>query len=255
MYYILSYCFPVTIRGGAGLGSTYGITSDFADYGTSFSMSIADSTTAYTIEFYRNNNLVYSTSRTASQGSYTLGTSELGDIDTMAGTWHVVISADASVIISSMTITLQGIIYEDDGSTTSYTNTINSGSITTPAVATFDIADQMPEIKVIDFITGLFKMFNLIAFKNSDGDIEVRTLDNDSSESYFNLSTVNTYDISEYIDVTQSQVDVALPFKEVKFEYDDLKSFLAVNHEQLFNQSWGTEQWTAIVTGKHLYIR
>ena len=230
-------------QGGAGLGSTYGITSDFADFGTSFSVSIADSTTAYTIEFYRNNNLVYSTSRTASQGAYTLGTTEFGDIDTLAGTWHAVISADASVIISNISITLRGLIFDDFGGSTNYTNVISSGNITTPDVSTFDIADQMPEMKVIDFITGLFKMFNLIAFKNGDGDIEVRTLDNDSSESYFNLSTVNTYDIGEYIDVTQSQVDVALPFKEVKFEYDDLKSFFAVNHEQLFNQSWGTEQW------------
>jgi len=230
-------------EGGAGLGTSYGITSDFADQGTSFSMSIADSTTAYTIEFFRNQSSVYTTSRTASQGFYTLGTSELGDIDTMAGTWHVVISADASVIIASMTITLQGVIFNDDGSTSSYTNTINSGSITTPAIATFDIADQMPEIKVIDFINGLFKMFNLIAFKNEEDKIEVRTLDNSSNESYYNLSSIVTYDISKYIDVSTSQVDVALPYKEVKFEYEDLKSFLSVNHEQLFNQGWGTEQW------------
>ena len=79
-------------------------------------------------------------------------------------------------------------------------------------------------------------MFNLVAYKNEDNDIEVRTLDNASSDSYYNLSSINTYDISKYIDVSSSQVDVALPFKEVKFEYEDLKSFLAVSHEQLFNQ-------------------
>jgi hypothetical protein len=230
-------------EGGAGLGSTYGITSDFADFGTSFNMSIADSTTAYTIEFFKNQSLVYTTSRTASQGAYTLGTAELGAISTMAGTWHVVISANANVIISNISITLQGIIFDEFGGTSSYTNTITSGNINTPAVATFDIADQMPEIKVIDFINGLFKMFNLIAFVNNEDKIEVRTLDNASSDSYYNLSNVNTYDITEYVDVKESQVDVALPFKEVNFTYEDLKTFLAVNHEQLFNQSWGTEQW------------
>ncbi len=230
-------------EGGAGLGSSYGLSSDFADFGTSFSMSIADSTTAYTIEFFRNQSLVFTTSRTASQGAYTLGTAELGAINTMAGTWHVVISANANVIISNISITLQGIIFDESGSANSYTNTINSGNINTPAVATFDIADQMPEIKVIDFINGLFKMFNLIAFVNGDDKIEVRTLDNASSDSYYNLSNVNTYDITEYVDVKESQVDVALPFKEVNFTYDDLKTFFAVNHEQLFNQSWGAEQW------------
>ena len=41
----------------------------------------------------------------------------------------------------------------------------------------FVIAEQIPEMKIIDFITGLFKMFNLTAFVNSAGVIVVRTLD------------------------------------------------------------------------------
>jgi|5_EtaG_2_1085323.scaffolds.fasta_scaffold00220_6 hypothetical protein len=246
----LSFMFQVSTwtggdinQGGAGLGNTYGISSEFNDFGTSFNMEIADSATAYTIEFFNGSSSVYVTSRTAGQGAYTLGTTELGDINTMAGNWSVVISADATVIISDIIITLEGVVFDDAGSPVSYTNTINSNNITTLAIATFDVADQMPEMKVTDFLTGLFKMFNLIAFKNDSGKIEVRTLDNASSDSYYNLTSIKTYDISEYVDVDKSMVNVALPFKEVKFFYEDLKSFFAVNHEQLFNQGWGTEQW------------
>lgn len=224
-------------QGGAGLGTTYAITTDFADFGTSFNMSIADSTTAYTIEFFRNGTSIYSTSRTASQGAYTLGTTELGAISTMGGTWNVVISSNASVIISNITITLQGVLY--DGSPTSYTNTIQSGNITTPEISSFDIAAQIPEIKVIDFLMGLFKMFNLVAYVNESGKIEVRTLDNAETSSYYHSSRSNSYDITKYVDIDSSSVNVALPYKEVVFEYEDLKSYLALTHEQLFNQKWG----------------
>ena len=63
-----------------------------------------------------------------------------------------------------------------------------------------------PEIKVIDFITGLFKMFNLVAFVEDNGTIYVDTLDN----FYANKKSISTaYDISEFVDVNSSQVNVA----------------------------------------------
>ena len=99
----------------------------------------------------------------------------------------------------------------------------------------------MPDIKVIDFVTGLFKMFNLIAFVNSSKEIEVRTLDNSDSASYYYSPT--TYDITKYVDIESKKVDVALPYKEIVFKYKGLKSFLAIKHDQLFNEEWGSVNW------------
>ena len=37
------------------------------------------------------------------------------------------------------------------------------------AVTNIVVADQVPDIKIIDFLTGIFKMFNLTAFVQNDG--------------------------------------------------------------------------------------
>jgi len=34
-----------------------------------------------------------------------------------------------------------------------------------------------------------------------------------------------------------------LPFSAIAFAYEDLKTFLALKHGQLFNEQWGTEAW------------
>ena len=55
-------------------------------------------------------------------------------------------------------------------------------------------------------------MFNLTAYKETDGTIKVIPLDD-----YYNGGT--SYTIDEYIDVSQGTVDVALPFKEIDFDF------------------------------------
>ena len=89
-------------------------------------------------------------------------------------------------------------------------------------------------MKVLDFLTGLFQMFNLTAFVDETGTIVVRTLD-----SYYNASST-TWTIDEYIKVDSSTVDSALPFKEIKLGYKGLDTFLAKQFEQLENVGWGT---------------
>lgn len=95
---------------------------------------------------------------------------------------------------------------------------------------------QVPDIKVIDFLTGLFKMFNLTAYKNNAGEIVVQTLDS------FYASGV-TRDISKYVDVNETEVNVALPYKEIKFEYKGRGTKLAQLYEQEQETGWGTESY------------
>ena len=100
----------------------------------------------------------------------------------------------------------------------------------------FIITEQMPEMKIIDFITGLFKMFNLTAYEE-DGVIQVKTLDD-----YYDSSDVLT-EITQYVDIESHTVDAALPFKEIKLEYEGLSTKLAKRHEQISNQGWGTGEY------------
>ena len=89
-------------------------------------------------------------------------------------------------------------------------------------------------MKIIDFLSGLFNMFNLTAYVNDTGTIVVRTLD-----SYYAAST-QVYNIDQYLDTTKSTVDIALPFKEINFSYKGLGTFLAKQFNQLTNSGWGS---------------
>lgn len=102
----------------------------------------------------------------------------------------------------------------------------------------FSLSQQIPKMKVIDFLTAIFKMFNLVAYVEGDVMV-VKTLD----DFYANPSSNSPYDITKYIDVNASQVNSALPFREVNFSYKGLKTFLAKRHDQLFNEEWGTEEY------------
>ena len=196
---------------------------------------------AYTITIIRNGSDIYTTS-TSSATPITINPSDLGLTTAQcAGTYQVRIGVDAEVTFTSVVFNVDGNYYDDAGILQTFSSTATSGAFTPPALATFDMKDQMPDIKVIDFVTGLFKMFNLIAFVNSSKEIEVRTLDNSDSASYYYSPT--TYDITKYVDIESKKVDVALPYKEIVFKYKGLKSFLAIKHDQLFNEEWGSVNW------------
>lgn len=97
--------------------------------------------------------------------------------------------------------------------------------------------NEMPDITVMDFLMGLFKMFNLTAYFE-EGVIKVLPLDD------FYSSSTSTYDITEYLDKSDSEVNSALPFSSINFSYNEAKSFFAANHKQQFNQEWGSLKYT-----------
>lgn len=106
-----------------------------------------------------------------------------------------------------------------------------------PAEFDFLIRDQIPDMKVIDFITGLIKMFNLVTYVDSDtGEIVFKDLD-----TYYTSGT--SYDITKYLDVSSSEVDSALPFREVVYQYEGNETYLAQVHTQLFGKTWGKEEY------------
>ena len=121
-------------------------------------------------------------------------------------------------------------------------HTFNVASYTIPAVTQFVPTQQLPPIKVLDFLTGIFKLFNLTAFVLDDGTIKVQSL----NDFYANPTSNSPFDISRFIDIPQSQVNVALPYREIVFEYKGLGTKLAKQHEQLTTGGvgWGTIEFT-----------
>ena len=152
-----------------------------------------------------------------------------------AGEYTVVISVTQSASVSFSSV-VWNVVNNDGDETLTDTYSI-SGGFTADDSFEFIVKLQTPDIKIIDFLTALFKMFNLIAYVKEDGSIYVDTLD-----SFYATST--SYDITKYIDVKTSSVNVALPYREIKFKYDGLKTFLAAQYEQLQVQEWGTEYYS-----------
>jgi hypothetical protein len=121
-------------------------------------------------------------------------------------------------------VTLEGII-----------NYSNLNVYAANTVFEFNITQQIPKIKVIDFLSGLFKMFNLTAYVNDLGIIVVRTLD-----SYYASGSQTAINIDKYLDTKTSKVNVALPFKQINFSYKGLGTLLAKQFTQIWNTGWGS---------------
>ncbi len=146
------------------------------------------------------------------------------------GTWTITLESENSVTFSSVAWEFDSV--QNEGV---YNATITSSVVTITELFSFYPTQQLPEIKILDFLTGIFKMFNLTAYV-VDGVIKVDTLDN-----YY--SVFNTYDISKYIESDTSNVNVALPYKQINFDYSDYKTFSASTFNQLNNKQFGALEY------------
>lgn len=106
----------------------------------------------------------------------------------------------------------------------------------------------MPDMKVMDFLTGLFKMFNLTSYYITDrrdadfGKIYVDTLDNfykNVSDNHFK----GLIDLSEYIDINSHTVDSVLPFTDIHFKYEEPKYLLSEKHKEIFGEVFGDSEY------------
>ena len=150
-------------------------------------------------------------------------------------------SYDVELLIefnSQLNQTSLGVIYE----TTSSQTTIFDLDLIS------EEASVIPKMKVIDFLTGLFKMFNLTAYFIDDlndddyGKIYVDTLDN------YYLDAVNNrlgglIDLDKYVDSSEHTVDSVLPFTDINFNYQETDTVLMENHFEQFNEVFGDAEF------------
>tara|TARA_R110001632_G_scaffold56746_1_gene138872 strand:- start:289 stop:2418 length:2130 start_codon:yes stop_codon:yes gene_type:complete len=146
-------------------------------------------------------------------------------------------------------LTFTSISWQIDGEDTSgnWQDTVSKSNLVAGLSFDFQIANQIPDVSIMSFLTGLFKMFNLVAYINDDGVIVVRPLEATSGVdySYYTSADISgldapvNYDISQYVDTTQRQVNIALPYKEVVYAYEGTGTYLAKQHNQLFGSNWG----------------
>jgi len=95
---------------------------------------------------------------------------------------------------------------------TVYASAYNSAS--QQVFGTIDIPSLMPEQKVTDFLASLCKMFNLVIVPVSDTEFEFMPLD----QWYASGTDV---DLSQYFDITESQVERPQLYKQINFKYNE----------------------------------
>ena len=119
------------------------------------------------------------------------------------------------------------------------TRTINAGSVGPSSVVdTIYVADQVPDMKILNFLTGLFKTFNLTAFVDNDvtsstfSQIKVQTLDN-----FYASGT--SRDITEFVIIDESESNFSVPFNDIEFTFEEPKTFAAFYYNKLNSREYG----------------
>ena len=105
----------------------------------------------------------------------------------------------------------------------------NSGSITlsnpfiNPSV-------YAPNVKISDFVSGIFKMFNLTCYATSVDKFQVEPLDD-----WYSKGAV--VDVTEYVDTDEITIERHKLYKEISFDYEKCESF---NNKEYFNEKNNT---------------
>ena len=139
----------------------------------------------------------------------------------------------SGIQVNGLTINVE--IEDQDGPSGGYaaTYTFNNGG-SNGIFVELNVVDNMPKMKVIDFLTSIFKMFNLTAFYDGET-IKVRTLD-----KFYDEGT--SHDVSQYIHADKHTVDKANIYSKIDFEYQQASTFAIVNSNEITNDEFGNER-------------
>ena len=227
-----------TMSGGTTLNIIPGYDNLLANNLDIFVIS-GDAAKPYTIEIIDGNGQFWTSGQVSGSQTYTKA-----DFQLTVGSYYI-------NIVSTQAVEFTNIRWDIIGNSQpplqpiGWTNTWESGSFNATTTFQFVIGAQMPDIKVIDFITGLFKMFNLTAYYDNqtllvNGNvnpnfqkIRIQTLDS------FYSTNFNTWDVSKFIDIDSSQVNVGLPYNQISFGYNGVDTYYAAQFTQVNNSSWG----------------
>ena len=202
-------------------------------------------TIPYSVRLYQNGSLWWTSTEVANDR--TLDNSDFGYLP--VGTYYV-------EVVTATAMTFDNVMWSIAGdpqlpaNVTGWTAVYESGSFNATTIFEFLPSAQLPTIKVIDFMNGLFNMFNLTAYYDNQallvngsanpdyGNIKIQTLDS------FYANNFNTWDISQYISTDSSQVNVGLPYNEISFGYEGVETLLAQTFSQEQSMAWGALKYS-----------
>ena len=128
------------------------------------------------------------------------------------------------------TLQLQVSEFEATAGITLAMSAANSTAQTLPAQV--DIPSLMPEQKVSDFLASLCKMFNLVIIPTSSTEFDLLPLDD-----WYALGS--DVDLSQYFDITESQVERPQLYKQIQFQYNETGAITGEQYRLTNNVGYG----------------
>ena len=159
------------------------------------------------------------------------------------------------VIFSSTTININNgfearFVIRADRDDTQFSDVVISAGSLNVTKGRFNMRLNMPDMSVVDFLSGLFKLFNLVCFVEGKGNSSYVTTISDikrirvmTFDAYY-ASSNSELDITNKIDVTKSSVQRMLPYSQIEFKYEDTEAILAEQHKTENGIEWGGETWS-----------
>lgn len=98
----------------------------------------------------------------------------------------------------------------------------------------YEITNNLPKIKILDFLTGLFKAFKLVIIPLDDGTLYVNTLNDYYSEG----SVINA---TEYVDTNNYDVARGNILNEIIFGFEEPSTLLNIEFEKNTGDFYGDE--------------
>lgn len=104
----------------------------------------------------------------------------------------------------------------------------NTGTLT-PEIK-FSISKRLPDLKIIDYLKGIFKMFKLVAIPKKDGSLYLDNLSNFHRNG-------KVYDLTKYIDYASHEVSAGTILNEIRYNFQEPQTVL--NQQYVKNNGVG----------------
>jgi hypothetical protein len=184
----------------------------------------------YILDVYRDGLLINSYQNNATD---TYQVANIANVSGISYTYYfklrstTTMSFDADITYS---ITYQDIIFGSGSLPGLISYFDNSGTISTTTYT--DFSALAPDMKVLDFIAGIFRQFNLVCYGDGVDTYRIEPL-----EDFY--ASGNVLDITKY--VSSESIDVSRPklYNNISFEYEKSNSFMNREFYDLFSTEYG----------------
>jgi len=186
-------------------------------------------TVPYTITTYRNGVAISSIEKTGSSAiSQTISTTE-GSED-----------IEVYYEITTGEIFSYDVQFDQNKKVVTAGTTVNTTYITTGLDSlTFDfvVSENIPKIKVIDFLSGLFRMFKLVVIADRYDNVYINTL-----KDYYAQGKL--YNFTRYVDFTSNEVERGNLLNQINFNFEEPTTILNSQFKLNTSVAYGDEDLT-----------